>query len=940
MKTYYFVLTFLFFSFMLHAQEREVLSVSASANSNQAISTFDGNPSTSWQLDANDLKNEQFLFITLQNATNINGIQINATDLSLKDIQRLVEIYVTYDPMNSGDPVSFTATGDKVFSLSFSSKYGAYIKILFKRKILSKLIINEIYVIYDQPTQKSRDASGDQPWRNAQLPVEDRVELLLAAMTPTDKMELLRESWGIPGIPSLGIPDIKKVEAVHGFSYGSGATIFPQSIGLGATWDKKLVEEVAGTIGDETKSANAIQAWSPVLDVAQDARWGRCEEAYGEDPILVSEIGGAWIKGFQSRGLMTTPKHFAVHGAPLGGRDSHDIGLSEREIREIHLIPFRHVIENYHCQSIMMAYSDYLGVPVAKSKELLQGILREEWGFDGFIVSDCGALENMTSIKHYTATNLVEAANEALAAGIATNCGDTYSSKEVIEAAQNGGIHMEDLDNVCRSLLYVMFRNGLFENNPSKPLDWDKIYPGWNTPEHQAIARKAAQEAIVLLENKNNTLPLSKSIRTIAVIGPGADDLQPGDYTQKLQPGQLKSVLTGIKDAVSKNTTVLFEKGCDFSKTEMYNIDKVLTAVSKADVVVMVLGDGPDTSGENHDLATLVLPGNQQRMLEAVCQTVKPVVLVLQAGRPYNLSYAAEHCAAILVNWLPGQEGGYAAADVLFGDYNPAGRLPMTFPRNVGQLPLYYNFKTSGRRYEYADMEYYPLYSFGYGLSYTKFNYSSLKTSVNDDGSVTVQATITNTGTRPGDEVVQLYVTDMYASVKTRIMELKDFTRISLAPGESKEVTFQLTPYQLSLLNDKMDRVVEPGEFKIMVGGKSPSYKAADHIKDSVGFTTTSEGVNATINYTRSFTANFDISYDGTKENPVTKNKDIFVKVKNNGNLTDAGKVWMYVDGVQTGDTHHYELDPGQEKVINFSLDKSDFKNITFATKYKSLTVN
>ncbi|MDR2145201.1 MAG: glycoside hydrolase family 3 C-terminal domain-containing protein [Tannerella sp.] len=801
-----------------------------------------------------------------------------------------------------------------------------------------------ICLFFSLTLQAQKRIESEQPWRNAQLPPEERVEQLLAAMTPDDKMELLRESWGIPGIPRLGIPDIKKVEAIHGFSYGSGATIFPQAIGLGATWDKQLAEEVAKAIGDETKNADALQAWSPVLDVAQDPRWGRCEETYGEDPVLVSEIGGAWIKGFQSLGLMTTPKHFAVHGATLGGRDSHDVGLSEREIREIHLVPFRHAIKNYQCQSIMMAYSDYLGVPVAKSKELLHGILREEWGFDGFIVSDCGALGNMTSRKHYTAIDVVEAANEALAAGIATNCGDTYNNKEVIAAANDGRIDMRNLDNVCRTLLRTMFRNGLFENNPCKPLDWNKIYPGWNSPEHRAIARKAAQEAIVLLENKNNILPLSKSIATIAVIGPGADDLQPGDYTPKLQDGQLKSVLTGIQATVGNNTRVIYEKGCEFVSMQPFEPDKALKAATQADVVIMVLGDCSTsesargislTSGENHDLATLELQGNQQKLLETICESGKPVVLILQAGRPYNLSYAAKHCAAILVNWLPGQEGGYAAADVLFGDYNPAGRLPMTFPRHAGQLPLYYNFKTSGRRYEYADMEYYPLYPFGYGLSYTDFNYSNLKTSIQTDGNVTVQATVTNTGNRAGDEVVQLYITDLYASVKTRVMELKDFTRIHLAPGEKREVTFRLTPYQLSLLNDQMDRVVEAGEFKIMVGGKSPSYKAEDRIKDSVGFTKQSDGVNTTINYTRSFAADFDISYAGT-----TETKTISVKVKNNGTLTDVGKVRMYADGVLTGEVHHYELDPGEEKTIAFSIDKNHYKNITFATKYKSLTQN
>jgi len=932
------------------AQQKEVLSVSASIHPAQAALAFDGNQSTAWQLGVNDLKNEQSLFLTLQNAGNVKEIQMTATDITLKEIQRLLEIYVTYDLMNPGEPVNFTVKGNNVFMLSFLPQYGAFVKILFKGNILSKpLSINEISVVYDQPAQKTQTGAGEQAWRNAQLPVEERVELLLAAMTPADKMELLREGWGIPGIPHLGIPFLNKVEAIHGFSYGSGATIFPQAIALGATWNKQLAEEVAVATGEETVSANTLQAWSPVLDVAQDARWGRCEETYGEDPVLVSEIGGAWIKGYQSKGLLTTPKHFAIHGAPLGGRDSHDIGLSEREIREIHLVPFRDIIKKYHCQSIMMAYSDYLGVPVAKSKELLQNILREEWGFDGYIVSDCGALGNMTARKHYTAKDFVEAANDALAAGIATNCGDTYNNKEVINAAMNGGINRENLDNVCRSLLRVVFRNGFFDNNPAKPLNWNTIYPGWNSPEHREIARKAAREAIVLLENKNNLLPLSKSIGTIAVIGPGADDLQPGDYTPKLQDGQLKSVLTGIKETVNKNTTVLYEKGCNFITTETYDIDKVLAVARKAEVVLMVLGDCStsesaqgvmNTSGENHDLATLVLPGNQQRMLEEVCKTGKPVILILQAGRPYNLSYAAKHCAAILVNWLPGQEGGYAAADVLFGDYNPAGRLPMTFPQHVGQLPLYYNFKTSGRRYEYADLSFYPLYPFGYGLSYTNFNYSNLQTIINEDGSLTVRTTVTNTGARAGDEVVQLYVTDMYASVKTRVMELKDFTRISLAPGESKTVTFGLTPYQLSLLNDKMDRVVEPGEFKIMTGGKSPSYIAGDRIKDSVGFTKTSDGLNASIDYKHSFFADFDIFYRGMEENLMDKTKKISVKVKNNGTLTDAGKILMYIDGIKTGETHHYELDPGQEKIIVFDLNKDDFKNITFSTKYKSVTLN
>jgi beta-glucosidase len=597
----------------------------------------------------------------------------------------------------------------------------------------------------------------------------------------------------------------------------------------------------------------------------------------------------------------------------------------------------------------MMAYSDFLGVPVAKSKELLQGILREEWGFNGFIISDCGAIGNLTARKHYTAQDYVEAANQALAAGIATNCGDVYKDASVVEAAKDGRIDMKNLNRVCKSMLRMMFGNGLFENNPSKPLNWDSIYPGWNSPEHRALARLVSRESIVLLKNKDNILPLNKSIANIAVIGPGADDLQPGDYTQKLQPGQLKSVLTGIKAAVGKDTKVWYEKGCEFFEKENYNLPKVLEAVKKSDVVVMVLGDCSTsesandvvkTSGENHDLATLTLQGHQQEMLEAVCAAGKPVILVLQSGRAYNLSYAAGHAAAIVVNWLPGQEGGYATADVLFGDYNPAGRLPVTFPQHVGQVPDYYNFKTSGRRYEYTDMEYYPLYRFGYGLSYTSFEYSGLSTKINPDGSIGIQANVTNTGKRSGDEVAQLYLTDMYASVKTRVMELKGFERIHLEPGETKTVYFTLTPYDISLLNDRMDRVVEPGDFKIMVGGKSPSYKAQDRIKDSVGFEKPAEGVNTTLHYTQSFAADFELTYLGLEKEPANPVQKIKVKVSNKGNITDSGKITLYVNGIQADEVHHYELDPAQEKIIEFELRPDISGEVSFVTKYKIITKN
>ncbi|MDR1330834.1 MAG: glycoside hydrolase family 3 C-terminal domain-containing protein [Tannerella sp.] len=948
-KTVFASLLLIFVYTALHAQKKGVTSVSASTGTNPATLLLDGNLQTAWELQPADLLHEQSLTFTLQTPGDVETLRLTVRGLSVENLKKWLSVYISYDPMNPGEAIRYEVKGNQTFDLTFPPRYGAHVKMVFKGDVLKKAVaVSEIEFIYSKNNAGSPVAeTGDRPWMNAQLPVEERVQLLLDAMTPADKMELIREGWGIPGIPHLGVPEIRKVEAVHGFSYGSGATVFPQAIALGASWNKRLAEEVAAVIGDESVAAGAIQAWSPVLDVAQDARWGRCEETFGEDPVLVSLIGGAWIKGYQSRGLMTTPKHFAIHGAPLGGRDSHDVGLSEREIREIHLVPFRHVIREHHCQSVMMAYSDYLGVPVAKSRELLHGILREEWGFDGFIISDCGAIGNLTARKHYTAKDYIEAANEALAAGIATNCGDVYNNPDVIKAAVEGSIHMKNLDNVCRTMLVTMFRNGLFENNPSRALDWEKIYPGWQSAAHLEMAREASRQSIVLLENRENILPLSRNIRTIAVIGPGADDLQPGDYSPKLREGQLKSVLTGIRAAAGNRTNVLYEKGCEFTSSENYEADKARQAAAKADVIVMVLGDctqgnrvNYNTTGENHDYATLELPGRQTELLKEVCSAGKPVILVLQAGRPYNLTYAAAHCAAILVNWLPGQEGGYATADVLFGDCNPAGRLPMTFPRHVGQLPDYYNFKTSGRRYEYADMEFYPLYRFGYGLSYTQFRYSNLKTAIHADGAVSVQADVQNTGSRKGDEVVQLYVTDMYASVKTRIMELKDFERITLEPGASKTVTFTLTPYQLSLLNDRMDRVVEPGEFKIMVGGSSPSYKAQDRIKDSVDFMDAAEGVNGVIDYPHAFAADFSITPSGTEETLIDGSRRIVLKVKNNGNLMDAGKAYMFADGVRSEEIHHYELAPGEEKLITFDAERPDMKQASFTTKYKNIIIN
>ncbi|WP_300935749.1 glycoside hydrolase family 3 protein, partial [uncultured Muribaculum sp.] len=545
------------------------MSASASTSQTTVARAFDGDNTTAWNLDAKALKQPQWLMLTLADPGDVQSLTISQKGATPEQLKRALDIFVTYDPMNLGEPVEFTATADKSTGntvLAFPAKYGAHVRLAIKPGAITKpLSLSELAVEIVKTDNNVDEKGVDRSYLDTTLPIDRRIEIVLAQMTPQEKMELVREGWGIPGVPRLGIPDIKKVEAIHGYSYGTGATMFPQVLAMAASWNAPLMYRVTEAIGQESLEAGSIAAWSPVLDVATDPRWGRCEESFGEDPYLCSEMGKAWVNGYQSKGLITTSKHFGAHGAPLGGRDSHDVGFNEREMREVHLVPFRNVFRECRPQSVMMSYGDYMGVPVGKSKELLRGILRDEWGFDGFIVSDCGAIANMTSRKHYTAVDKVQAANDALRAGIATNCGDTYNDKAVIAAAVDGTLDMQALDDVCRDMLRMMFRQGLFEHNPSKPLNWDKQFPSWQSPGHVALARDMSRQSIVLLKNDDNLLPLSKSVKTIAVIGPGADNLQLGDYSGKTLPGQLKSVLDGIKGAVSPSTKVIHAQGCSFT---------------------------------------------------------------------------------------------------------------------------------------------------------------------------------------------------------------------------------------------------------------------------------------------------------------------------------------------------------------------------------------
>lgn len=758
------------------------------------------------------------------------------------------------------------------------------------------------------------------------LPVEQRINDLLPRMTIQEKVSQIFDAWGSAAIPRLAVPALLKTEALHGQSYSTGATIFPQPIAMGATFDPQLIEQVGRQTAVESKAAHIRAAWSPVINLARDVRWGRTEETFGESPYLVSRMGVAWIDGFQGEGMIATPKHYAVHGDPLGGRDSNDIGLSDRMLREIFLPAFRAAIEEAHAGSIMAAYSSWQGVPDNISDTLLTKILREEWGFDGFVVSDCGALENLV-IKQGIAATLEQAAAMGIAAGVNMNCGTVY--KDWAEKAVADRLVTEaQLDDVVRPVLRAKFRLGLFEHPEPAKMVWDKL-PEYDTPPARALARRVEVEGAVLLKNDGHLLPLNRNVGTIAVIGPNADTAQTGDYSAKPSLHQLKTVLDGIRSHVSPQTKVLYVAGLSSPvSTDTSGFAEAEQAAKQAGVAVVVVGDnshpggGKDTTGENNDGATLDLPGAQRALVRAIQETGTPVVLVLVNGRPLTLGWEAEHIPAILATWYPGEAGGDATADLLFGDQNPSGRLPVSWPRSPGQLPLNYDYLPSGRRYDYYDMPFAPQWRFGFGMSYTQFSYSNLRITpkAGDSGFVTVSADVQNVGSRDGDEVCQLYMTDTIASVLTPVIELEGVHRISLRAGEQKTVSFQLTPYQLSLLDANMVRRVEPGEFRIHVGGTSPDVprEVVDDRKKKIGFTDPLEGVSGSFTEPTAYSARFAYTLDAPNAVQSGQSFPVTVTVRNEGNLTDVTEARLF-DGSQLG-SWSFEVPPGETKTHTFHV--------------------
>jgi len=674
----------------------------------------------------------------------------------------------------------------------------------------------------------------------------------------------------------LGIPAMVHEESLHGHA-AQGGTSFPQAIALAGTWDVGLVESVFSAAAAEIRARGGQQALTPVLDIAREPRWGRTEETYGEDPYLAARIGVACVRGFQGKGpgidkqhIFSTVKHFAAHGQPEGGTNSAPSNYSERALREFLLPAYEAAIREGGAMSLMPSYNEIDGVPSHGNQWLLQKLLREEWGFQGFIVSDYDGINQLETLHHVVASK-ADAAKKALEAGVDLELPDIDCYATLVQQIKDGRISEATLDKAVSRMLRAKFLAGLFDDPYVDPDYAEKIT---NSPEHRALALKAAREAITLLKNQNNALPLDASkIQTLAVIGPNAAKCHLGGYSQ--DPGRCVTVLDGIKawaggklgfrasstensrsgSKVSSTISLtlwpikvayaegsrITEEDADWNgwyqdkvtppdpAKDAVRIAEAVKVAKASDAVVLVLGGNEQTCreawAESHpgDRDSLDLLGKQNDLVKAVLETGKPTVVFLINGRPLSINYIAENVPAILEGWYLGQEGGTAVAEVLFGDYNPGGRLPITFPRSVGQLPAYYNHKPSARQgYLFANKE--PLFAFGYGLSYTTFKYDKLRLSqptIGTSGRTSALVEVTNIGKRAGDEVVQLYIRDLVSSVTRPVKELRGFQRIHLEPGQTQTVELAVGPEALAFWNEDMKKVVEPGSFDIMVGPNS-----------------------------------------------------------------------------------------------------------------------
>ncbi len=756
------------------------------------------------------------------------------------------------------------------FALSLVTSFGYAQEISYRDA--KRPVEQRVADLLSRMTLEEKVAQLEGSWQNRQFPLDPKTFFIneKGEFQPERAADALKNGLGEMSRPSenrgpramaditntiqkwvkentrLGIPILFHEECLHGHA-APGGTSYPQAIALASTWDPALVGDVFSATAAEVRARGAQQCLAPVLDLARDPRWGRTEETYGEDPYLVTRIGVAAISGFQGTSpsidkahVLSTAKHFAVHGQPEGGTNVGPGNYSERVVREYFLKPFESAVKEAHVQSVMASYNEIDGIPSHSNKHLLDDILRHEWGFEGVLVSDYFGITDLKELHHVVASNEA-AAKLALESGVDVELPFAAAYPSLLQQVKEGKVAESLVDRSVARLLREKFLLGLFDDPYVDPDYAEKIT---NSAEHQQLSLKAAHEAIILLKNENHLLPLdANKYKHIAVIGPNAAEVHLGGYSDK--PGRGVSVLQGIKDKVGTANEILYAEDCKITESiPDWNADKVVLGdpvlnakriqdavktAAKADVIILALGGNEQTSREawavNHagDRENLDLLGSQDDLVKAMLATGKPVVVFLQHGRPNSINYIAEHVPAIMDGWYLGQEGGTAVADVLFGSYNPGGKLPITVPRSVGQLPDYYYQKPSAKR-EYLGSTVKPLYPFGWGLSYSSFQYSALHASpeeIGPEGKSKVSVEVKNTSTVRGDEVVQLYIRDEVSSVTRPVKELRGFRRVTLDPGEAKTVEFWLGPDELSFLNREMHRVVEPGTFDVMAGGNS-----------------------------------------------------------------------------------------------------------------------
>lgn len=633
----------------------------------------------------------------------------------------------------------------------------------------------------------------------------------------------------------LKIPLIFGLDVIHGYR-----TIFPIPLAEAASWDMPAIEKSERIAAIEAAAGGIHWTFAPMVDVTRDPRWGRVMEGSGEDVYLGSEIAAARVKGFQGKGLRNTDalmacaKHFAAYGAAVGGRDYNSVDMSLRQLWETYLPPFKAAIDA-GAATIMNSFNDLNGIPATANKYLQRDILKGMWNFQGFVVSDWGSINE--TIPHGYSTDEKGAAFHCVMAGSDMDMESRAYKNNLIQLVKEGKVPESVINDAVSRILQKKFELGLFED-PFRFCDIEKEKANWNNQEHLEVARDMGRKSIVLLKNENNVLPLSKNTKTIALIGPQVKALKSnlGFWSVEWEDDSLRIVSqwNGIKNKVSSNTELLYAKGCNINDDDTSGFDEAVAIAKKADVVILSIGEEFDMSGEAKSRSNINIPGVQEELVKTIVATGKPVVVMINAGRPLTFEWISDNVPTVLYTWWLGTQAGNSIADVLFGDYNPSGKLPMTFPRSVGQVPIYYNHYNTGRpafndsnivyKSAYIDLSIHPKYAFGYGLSYTTFEYSDfLLNAVHLKGNKTLKASVkvTNTGEYDGEEIVQLYIRDLFASVVRPVKELKGFEKIFLKKGESKTITFEITPEMLKFYNNELMYDWEAGEFEIMIGKSS-----------------------------------------------------------------------------------------------------------------------